>query len=460
MSLTPARLGAAALVAGLVLSLAMAALAQPGGDQLNLLARGWLLAERGELVPFGNPLSSGGVGPGPLTSVVVGVPLVLRSHHRSPVALVWLLHLGALALLSRTLRGATKPIELAAFAVLWALGPWRLVAGSTLWNPNFLVFFGAVHLASAAALSERPRFGATFVHVLALGLGAQLHLSMVTLVLLSFLLWNRGLLRLSVAGALAGVAATTASLLPWLVAVGGGLAPLAPRTGFPFRGLALVWPILKGLGYLLQYPSLVLAEELAHFDFGERLGADVDRWLAPAARAFVISAGAASVVVAALAWLLVFRTGERRLFAPAPSALGRRDWLERYVALAFVAAAAGFAISPTTPQGWQGLALLPVAALPVAWAAGRAAERWGESRTLRGLAAWALVALTLDLAIVLAAPDFRCAGRSSRVFPLRSHSAMFQDLDLQATCPWPLGVPGAWWPDVLPEEPISGPEKR
>jgi len=37
-------------------------------------------------------------------------------------------------------------------------------------------------------------------------------------------------------------------------------------------------------------------------------------------------------------------------------------------------------------------------------------------------------------------------------FPLAHHSAMFDELGLQATCPWPLDRPGGWWPDVLPAE--------
>jgi hypothetical protein len=30
---------------------------------------------------------------------------------------------------------------------------------------------------------------------------------------------------------------------------------------------------------------------------------------------------------------------------------------------------------------------------------------------------------------------------------------MFEELGLERTCAWPLGVPGGWWPDVLPREP-------
>ena len=58
---------------------------QVGGDQLNLLARGWLLAARGQFIPYGNPLSTGGKAPGGITSLLVGLPLsvsIARPSHQ------------------------------------------------------------------------------------------------------------------------------------------------------------------------------------------------------------------------------------------------------------------------------------------------------------------------------------------------------------------------------------------
>ena len=58
------------------LSLLLALRSQVGGDQLNLLARGWLLVARGEWVPYGNPSSSGGAVPGGMTALLVAAPLL------------------------------------------------------------------------------------------------------------------------------------------------------------------------------------------------------------------------------------------------------------------------------------------------------------------------------------------------------------------------------------------------
>lgn len=455
--LTAARLRAAVLAAGLAVSVVLVAHAQASGDQLNLLARGWLLAARGELVAYGNPLSSGGNGPGPATSVVVGLPLLVAMHHRAPVVLVWLCHLGALLLLDRALRPALTPLERAAFAVVWWLNPWRVEAAGFLWNPNYLVLVGAVHLASARALAARAGFGATFVHVLALGLGAQLHPSVLLLGALSVLLWARGYVRVSWPGFAAGTAATAASLVPWFMALAARPEIRGGTEGFPFRGLVYVFPLLKGLSYWLRYPSLALHQSASTLDFTPRLGAAADAWLAPPAEAGLAVAGAITLALALAANVAFFRG--RSPLARWRGGDDARAWVDGYVGLALVGAAIVFAASPTTPQSWQGMPLFHAAVLPVVRGAAGLARRWGERRVLAALAAAAAVALAVDLALAWGARDFRCGGRDPVVFPLRAFSPMFEELGLQETCPWPLDRPGGWWPDVLPAEPARTPAR-
>jgi hypothetical protein len=446
------RLHAAAVVAGLSLSAALVAVAQVGGDQLNLLARGWLLAARGVLVPFGNPLSSGGNAPGALTSWLVGAPLELWMDHRAPVVLIWSLHLAAWWLLDRALAPALTPVERAAFAVLFVLNPWRLQSAAMLWNPNYLVPIAAAHLATARALADRARFAPTLLHTLALGLGAQLHPAVLLLGALSVLLWWRGYVRVSWGGFAAGVGLTVASLLPWLLALGRQPEIAAASEGFPFRGLVLVAPMLKGLLYWLRYPAMALDRKSTVFDFTERLGADVDRWLAPAAQGFLLVVSLAMVVLVLRANWLFFAGRRGRLFVRVEPGVTPRDWLAGYVGLAFVAAALVFAASPTTPQSWQAMPLFPAAVLAVALGAGRLAERFGDRRAFGLLAGIATCALLLGLALGLGSPNFRCTGRGALGFELRASSPMFEQLGLQERCPWRLEVPGTWWPDVLPPE--------
>ncbi len=453
MNRPAAPLRIALVVAGLVLSAAMVWRAQVGGDQLNLLARGWLWAARGELVPYGNPLSTGGNGPGALTTVLAGAPLFVWMDHRAPVALTWLTHLAAFLLLDRLLARRSSPGERLAFAALYWLNPWRLEPSAFLWNPNFLFLAGAVHLATALGSRERPSLGLSAAHVFTLGLAFQLHPGTLLLGALSALLWWRGYVRVHWGGAALGAAAAVATLVPWLLEAQRDPGILAAAQGFPFRGLAYVFPLVKGLLYLVRYPSLALNSQTTRFDFSEALGTSVDRWLTPLTRGALGVAGVMTLV-AALAALWFFFRGRRPLarWTPAPGADAGRTWLEGYAALAFVGALAVFAAAPTTPQAWQALPIFHAAVLPAVFAVGRL-ERAGRGAVARrATLAFALLALVLDTALALAGPNFRCAGRGTLVFPLRSHSAMFDELGIQRSCPWPLDQPGTWWPDVLPEE--------
>ncbi len=443
----------ALVAAGLLLSAWMALRAQVGGDQLNLLARGWLWAARGELVPWGNPLSSGGNGPGALTTVVVGAPLFVWMDHRAPVALTWLCHLAAFLLLDRLLARHLSAGERLAFVAVYWLNPWRLEPSAFLWNPNLLFLAGAVHLATAFGSRERASWALSALHVLTLGLAFQLHPGTLLLAALSALLWLRGYVRVHWGGVALGALAVAATLVPWLLAARADPAILAVAEGFPLRGLVYLFPLVKGMLYLLRYPSLALNGQTTRFDFTELLGAGADRWLTPAAKGLLGVAGAVTAVAAAAALWSFFR-GRRPLarWAARATAADGRSWLEGYAALSFVGALAVFALAPTTPQAWQALPIFHAAVLPAVFAVGRLEAAGRAATARRAVLGYAALALALDVALAMAGPNFRCAGRGTLVFPLASHSAMFDELGLQRTCPWPLDRPGTWWPDVLPRE--------
>jgi hypothetical protein len=56
------------------------------------------------LIPFGNPLSTGGHEPGALTSLLVGLPLLVWRDYRAPVVAIVLGHVLAYFLLDRVAR--------------------------------------------------------------------------------------------------------------------------------------------------------------------------------------------------------------------------------------------------------------------------------------------------------------------------------------------------------------------
>lgn len=497
--------------AGLLLLALMVGRSQVGGDQLNLLARGWLLAARGRMVWFGNPMSTGGKAPGGVTSLLVGLPLMLWRHHRAATAAVALCHLLAFLLLDRTLARILSAQERLLFVVLYWLSPWQLYFGSFLWNPNYLFLAGAAHLVTAWRLRYGPRFSASLLHAATVVLALQVHPSFLLLAAASVLLWWRGWLRPHAAGLGLGAVLGALPLLPWAWEVIHHPVLLAEaHKGFLGRGLIHSLP--RGILYWLRYSSLSLAGRSGLFDFSEAFGAAADRRLAPLFRTLTEGVGPATIVLPLLANLWLWRSwGRWRRWsrsrrsagsprsatgaaaeapAPAPPSLpgsagsagpaGRRGtllarlarpsslpdaapdraWLRGYAVLTLGAAAAVFAVSPTTLMYWQGLCLFHAAVLPLTLWAGLLLRTRHAARVLAGVAAWVALELLLALGIAFGTPDFRCRGLETVVFSLLSDSPMLHDLHIQDTCPWPTNDPHGWWPDVLPRPGAADGEDR
>ncbi|HVF61785.1 MAG TPA: hypothetical protein VNJ70_18410 [Thermoanaerobaculia bacterium] len=442
------RLRWAVLAAGLALSAWMVARSQVGGDQLNLLARGWLLIEDGVWVPYGNPTSMGGAQPGGLSALLVALPIALWRDHRAASALVLLTHLAAYLLLDRTLRRALTPLGRLLFAVLYWLNPWRLYFSAFLWNPNWLFLPAVVHLWSAWEQRERARFWPSFLHVLALALGFQIHASVVLLGIATVLLLWRRAMRLHWGGAAAAALLGAAALLPWALAAGADPGALPAQRGFPFRGLLLVAPFLKGLLYWFRYASLGVAQRMADLDFASSLGEAVDRWLEPAGEGLLAVLGL-TIVLPLLANARLWRRPRRWLRRqPAVSA---RGWVRGYVVSCFAAAALTFALAPTTIMMWQALVALHAAVLPpVLWAEALArSRRWGRWAA-QGAWAWATASLVVVVLIALGSPHYRCGGDLTLRLALRHEHPMLHELGVHRSCPLPIR-PDGWWPDVLPE---------
>ena len=67
---------------------------------------------------------------------------------------------------------------------------------------------------------------------------------------------------------------------------------------------------------------------------------------------------------------------------------------------------------------------------------------------------YAAVEIAFLVAMALGGSQYRCGGHTGVDgfgFSLAYDSPMFRELHIQQTCPWPVNVPGGWWPDVLPK---------
>ncbi len=428
---------------------------QVGGDQLNLLARGWMLAVDGVFIPHGNPLSSGGNAPGGITTLLVGLPLFAWRDHRAPAVLILLFHVAAYALLDRIVHRDLGARARLPFALLYWLNPWRLYHSAFLWNPNYLFLFGALHLWAIRRQRERPHLFASAVLAGSVVLSFQIHPSALLLLGAAGLLWLRRSFRLHWAGAVLGALLAALPLIPWALALGSHPEISAANQGFLFRGLIYIFPLVRGLLYWLRQASLSIGGKMAVFDFTPDFGAAFDAWATPLARGLA-ALGAVTILAVLIANLrlgkkIVRRGWLRRLPAEVNAKSGRR-FLEEYSAWTFLAAVVVYAGAPTTVMNWQGLVILHAAVLPpLLWVHALLRTRHAQ-RTRRALAFATSLAGLILLAQTFGATHYRCAGRKGLDLALRSDHPMLHELHIVDRCPLPLDQPGGWWPDVLPDK--------
>lgn len=436
-------------VVGLALSLLMAARAQLNGDSLNLLARGWLWVAEGRFVPYGNPMSTGGKSPGGLTTLLVGLPLWLWSDARAPVVLIVVFHVLAYLILVTALRDVLTGTERLLLCLLYWLSPWRIYHSGFLWNPNYLFLFGALHLWSARRLQRRGDAWASFVHGLAPVLAFQLHASGALLFGASFILYIRRCLFPAWRALIGGALIAAIPLVPWAIEVQRHASIATIQNGFPGRGLVLVYPVVRGVIYLLRYASLHVVQDMSTLDFVGALGPVSDAIVRWGLWFVIVVIGPLTVLLALLPWLQLFRTERRRPWrCPQPSTMDGRDWLRTYLVSCFLGAVLIFALDPTTPMHWQGLVLFHVAVLaPVLWL-GDLSRSHRARPVMIGVGVFAGLGLLLTLGMSFGSNRYRCGGRLGVNLSLRADHPMLHELHVVDRCPYPFDS-GGFWPDVF-----------
>lgn len=449
------RLTWAFFAVGLALSLCMVARSQVGGDQLNLLGRGWLLADEGRWISYGNPMSTGGKAPGGITSLLVGLPLMVWRDHRAPTLVILLFHVLAYLILDRTLRRIFSPTERVLFAVLYWLSPWRAYFSGFLWNPNYLFLFGALHLWACLAQRERARFVPSLVLGAGLLLALQIHASFLLLAVALVLLWWRGYFKPHWTAGILGAVLAALPLVPWVRDLMAQPAILTEADkGFLGRGLLYVFPLLRGVGYWLRYSSMAVAGKMIRFNFGDFMDPETGTRLGSAVASWTRVILSLTLVLPLLANVRLWRQVRHRWRQKLPAGASDRTWLKGYVLWTFLAAVVVFSLSPTTIMMWQALIIFHAAVLPLVLWAGALGRSRHAGRVLRGLWIYAAAEIFLLVLIPLGSTHYRCVGHDgsdSFGLALRHDHRMLHELHVHATCPLPVNVPGGWWPDVLPE---------
>ena len=443
------------VVLGAFFSILMLVRSQVAGDQLNMLARGWFLIAQGEWVPFGLPTSAGGKAPGGLTALVTGLPLLVWQHHRAPTLLILGLQIVAYVMLDRLVSKITGRGGRLLFAILYWLSPWRLYHSTFLWNPNYMLFFGALHFWSVYQQRRRARLWPSFLLVLAIGLPAQLHASAILLVPLSLVLWWRGYFRIHFRGAALGAAVVAASLLPWFLAILQDPSLLPKGEGLLASGVRPLSYLTRGLGYWLRLDSLAVSDSMYCLDFSALFGSTAGEAMAPILPAVWWILGLLTVPVAISANLRLWRHSKGWWRASAPRA-SDRTWLKGVVRWSFLVTLLACFFSPTTTMSWQIVVLLHLAVMPTVLAGETLLKSPNRSLALKGTGLYAGLTCALLIAMSFGSPMYRCGGYRCEAMNvthpiLRSDHPMLEGLGIQATCPFEIDQPGGWWPDVLPE---------
>ena len=448
----------ALLVAGFGVSCLMVFRSQVGGDQIALLSRGWMLAAKGILIPHGNPAAVG-FEPGPMTSLVVGLPLQLWMDPRAPVILILLLHVVAYVLIDRVVREECGENGRLLLIVFYWLNPWRLYFSGFLWDPNYMFLPGATLLWACHRQRLAPRFLHSTLLVIAVGFALQLHLAAVSLVFAGALLWWRKYWKPHWGGVVAGAVIVLVSLLPWIIEIASAPELRPGQRGFFGRGIILVYPVLRGISYWFRYGSLYSSSKwMTEFDFEPALGESADAVLAPVFWTLKAIIGPMTILLTLVAHRFMWQNRERAK-APPGSVTKTPDWLHGYFLWVAAGTLLAYSAAQTTVMMWMGLAIQHAAVLPLVLCGTTLLNSSHRTIAVRIVQVYALLSLVLLGGMSIGSAMYRRGGEDRVDFTFPAHHEILQDLRLDERYSVGIDRKGGQWPRGLPGfKDFGGPE--
>jgi 4-amino-4-deoxy-L-arabinose transferase-like glycosyltransferase len=308
--------------------------------------------------------------PGSLSTMVVGVPLVLWDSPWSPMLVIITCNIMALFLFDKVVKQVFDEPARLLFLVLFWLSPWFLYQ-HMLYNLAYLFFCSALHFYTAFHLREKSSFWLTFGHVVSVGLVMQLHYSWPLLVMVSGYLFVRGVIKINYWGVLAGFLVLAATLVPYALEVlSTNSEAVSPEEFSKQRyigwGFVHVYPVVKALLYWVRYSSFLFTEKLingATFDWitsSELLRLSVMY----AYRCLLYGVGLWTLFYSFRAnWYLFKRVKGFWWHRLGHKNLDNEQWLLLYIAASAVAILISAGLSPTVFGYWHLIMLYPFAAM-------------------------------------------------------------------------------------------------
>ncbi|MDA1140532.1 MAG: hypothetical protein O3B01_18340 [Planctomycetota bacterium] len=374
------RIVVAVFLLGLGLKVFLFARVWVGGDQVGLMRVGIHFAEERTLLPTSKQMSGEGRIPGGLLQIILGVPLMIYPHYKSPIFLCGLLHLLSFFLFAGvTFRSMGLHFMVAFLAVYW-LSPWALYHCALLWEPSYFYFFAALHMWACFSLREKRAFVPSVILGLLISSTPQVHAQFIVLWLATFLAYVMKHIKVHYPGIVVGLILGGLTLLPYfqflakpdsMQATTGTVHSVTPKISYLGRNLLKVYPPLKTFVYWTRYGSFDVGRILTKTIFFSQAWKDYDSlnsFLAILARCISYLA-VASVLLSAAGSVVYFSTFFRRQWAEKKDheSPAGADWLARYCLFMLSAMFITSCLAPVSMQSWHMIVGLPAACVPVAY---------------------------------------------------------------------------------------------
>lgn len=250
-------IGFIALV-GLALSVLNSATFLPDFDIDQMLSKGAAWVHTGKLICYGNKASAGmGNIPGCLSSLAVGLPFLISETPQAVLAWIIFSQFLAFGIVWPIFRRHYSWPVLALFSVYYFLSQWRLEQ-VYIWNPAYLFLPAALHLRSSYESRSNPSFLWSFINVLAIGYAVQFHLSAILLAGASIALFATRKVRVHWTGVAVASVIVLTSLIPYYFEIqqNAAVSPAITHSkSYYFRGIALVYPIVKSIWNWITFSS-------------------------------------------------------------------------------------------------------------------------------------------------------------------------------------------------------------
>ena len=234
-------------------------------DHTQILSKVHKLIVTGEWTHYGNRSTGAGYVPGTFLTAMAAGPMKLWYSPYAAMLLILLTQLICTIMFFTPIEKIFGRVSASVFLILFWLSPWR-VEQIELYNPAYLFLFSGIHFFTCYKLTQKPSFWMSALHVLAIGLCAQVHFSFAILGATSLLLLLFRMVHVNWLGVLAGAGMVAFTLIPYFLSLSSqtseGIQIQASQGFIPGKNLVLIYPVIKAVLYWLRYGSTYFARHI------------------------------------------------------------------------------------------------------------------------------------------------------------------------------------------------------